>query len=86
MARPLRLEFAGALYHVTSRGDHQEDIFLSEDDRQDWLVVLGIVCDRFNWVIHAFCQMTSHYHLRPIHSKAEYTCMVSLMNAMLDRR
>ena len=63
MARPLRLEFAGALYHVTSRGDHQEDIFRSEDDRQDWLVVLGIVCDRFNWVVHAFCLMTNHYHL-----------------------
>lgn len=63
MARPLRLEFAGALYHVTSRGDRQEDIFLCDDDRQDWLEVLGTVCDRFNWVVHAFCQMTNHYHL-----------------------
>lgn len=63
MARPLRLEFAGALYHVTSRGDHREDIFLCDDDRQDWLEVLGIVCDRFNWMVHAFCQMTNHYHL-----------------------
>ena len=62
MARPLRLEFTGALYHVITRGDHQEDIFLSEDDRQDWLVVLGIVCGRFNWVVHAFCQMANHYH------------------------
>jgi len=63
MARPLRLEFAGALYHVTSRGDRREDIFLSDDDRSDWLEVLGIVCARFNWVVHAFCQMTNHYHL-----------------------
>ena len=63
MARPLRLEFAGALYHVTSRGDRREDIFLCDDDRQDWLDVLGTVCDRFNWVIHAYCQMTNHYHL-----------------------
>lgn len=63
MVRPLRLEFAGALYHVTSRGDRQEDIFLCDDDRQDWLDVLGTVCDRFNWVVHAFCQMTNHYHL-----------------------
>ena len=63
MARPLRLEFAGALYHVTSRGDRREDVFLCEDDRQDWLEVLGTVCDRFNWVVHAFCQMTNHYHL-----------------------
>ncbi len=63
MTRPLRLEFAGALYHVTSRGDHREDIFLCDDDRLDWLEVLGTVCDRFNWVIHAFCQMSNHYHL-----------------------
>jgi REP element-mobilizing transposase RayT len=63
MARPLRLEFAGALYHVTSRGDHREDIFLCDDDRLEWLEVLGIVCSRFNWVIHAYCQMTNHYHL-----------------------
>lgn len=63
MARPLRLEFAGALYHVTSRGDHREDIFLNDDDRNEWLEVLGTVCSRFNWVVHAYCQMTNHYHL-----------------------
>lgn len=63
MARPLRLEFAGALYHVTSRGDHREDIFLCDDDRKEWLEVLGMVCSRFNWVIHAYCQMSNHYHL-----------------------
>ncbi len=63
MARPLRLEFSGALYHVTSRGDGREDIYLSDDDRRDWLKVLGQVCTRFNWVCHAYCQMTNHYHL-----------------------
>lgn len=63
MARPLRLEFSGALYHVTARGDRQEDIFLNDEDRNDWLDVLGIVCTRFNWVVHAYCQMTNHYHL-----------------------
>jgi putative transposase len=63
MVRPLRLEFAGALYHITSRGDHREDIFLCDADRVDWLDVLGTVCARFNWVVHAFCQMTNHYHV-----------------------
>ena len=63
MVRPLRLEFAGALYHVTSRGDRREDIFLCDDDRVDWLDVLGTVCERFNWVVHAFCQMMNHYHI-----------------------
>lgn len=63
MARPLRLEFAGAVYHVTSRGDRREDIYLNDDDRQEWMAVLRLVCERFNWVVHAFCQMTNHYHL-----------------------
>ena len=63
MARPLRLEFAGALYHITSRGDRREDIYLAEDDRREFLVLLGHVCDRFNWRIHAYCLMTNHYHL-----------------------
>jgi REP element-mobilizing transposase RayT len=63
MSRPLRLELAGGLYHVTSRGDGQEDIYLSDADRLAWLDVLGQVCTRFNWVCHAWCQMTNHYHL-----------------------
>lgn len=63
MSRPLRLEFAGAIYHVTSRGDRREDIYLNDSDREKWLVVLGSVCERFNWVVHAYCQMSNHYHL-----------------------
>jgi len=63
MARPLRIEFAGALYHVMSRGDRQESIFPGDEDRKDWLVVLSRTCDRFNWLVHAYCQMTNHYHL-----------------------
>jgi putative transposase len=63
MARPLRLELAGALYHVTSRGDGREDIFLSDEDRIAWLETLAEVCKRFNWVCHAYCQMTNHYHM-----------------------
>jgi len=63
MARPLRLEFAGALYHVTSRGDRQEDIYLIDADRLAYLKTLGKVCERFNWIIHAYCLMDNHYHL-----------------------
>lgn len=63
MARPLRLELAGGLYHVTSRGDGQEDIYLSDADREVWLEVFAQVCKRFNWVCHAWCQMGNHYHL-----------------------
>jgi putative transposase len=54
---------AGGIYHVTSRGDRRGSIYLEDDDRDDWLAVLGTVCGRFNWVVHAYCQMTNHYHL-----------------------
>ena len=63
MARPLRLEFDGALYHVTARGNRREDIYLDDGDRELFLSILGNVCDRFNWAVHAYCLMTNHYHL-----------------------
>ena len=63
MARPLRIEYAGALYHVTSRGDGREDIYLSDDDRALWLAVFGKVCRRYNWICHAYCLMSNHYHI-----------------------
>ena len=63
MARPLRLEFAHALYHVTSRGNRREDIYHDDADRQAWLSVLAHVCKRFNWTVHAYCLMSNHYHL-----------------------
>jgi REP element-mobilizing transposase RayT len=63
MARPLRLELSGGLYHVTSRGDRREDIYFDKVDRLAWLGLLAQVCARFNWVCHAYCQMTNHYHL-----------------------
>ncbi|UTF59660.1 transposase [Gilvimarinus sp. DA14] len=63
MARPLRIEYPGALYHITSRGDRREAIYINDDDRQAFLDVLTAVCARFNWVCHAYCLMDNHYHL-----------------------
>lgn len=63
MSRPLRIEFSGALYHVTSRGNAQADIYLDDHDRRDYLSVLSEVCHRFNWAVHAYCLMSNHYHL-----------------------
>ncbi|SFD67883.1 REP-associated tyrosine transposase [Pseudoalteromonas denitrificans] len=63
MSRPLRLEFAGALYHVTSRGNERKQIFRNESDFSTFINVLAAVCERYNWVIHAYCLMTNHYHL-----------------------
>ncbi|MDO8048376.1 transposase [Janthinobacterium sp. SUN211] len=63
MTRPLRLEFAGALYHVTSRGDRHKEIYRDDTDRIAWLRVLGLVCQRHHFIVHDFCQMSNHYHL-----------------------
>lgn len=63
MSRPLRLEFSGALYHVTSRGDRREPIYEDDEDRSLFLDVLGRVVADFNWVCHGYCLMGNHYHL-----------------------
>ena len=63
MARKPRIEFAGAVYHVISRGDRGEAIYQDEEDRRLFLQFLGEVCERTGWLIHAFVAMTNHYHL-----------------------
>ena len=63
MARPLRLEFPGAIYHVTSRGNARADIFLGDVDRDVFLSILADTAARHNWFCHAYCLMGNHYHL-----------------------
>jgi len=63
MARPLRIEFPGALYHLTSRGNERRPLFLDNKDRNNFLALLSSVVDRFNWLCHAYCLMDNHYHI-----------------------
>jgi REP element-mobilizing transposase RayT len=63
MARPLRIEFPGALYHVTARGNARQDIYRDARDSQRFLDLLGAVCARYGWRCFAYCLMTNHYHL-----------------------
>jgi len=63
MARPLRIEFPGALYHVTSRGNARQKIFRDDEDRETFLVTLAWVVERFGWRCHAYCLMGNHFHL-----------------------
>jgi len=59
----MRVEYAGALYHVMSRGDRGEDIFLDDVDRQDFLKTLAEACQKTGFQVHAYCLMRNHFHL-----------------------
>jgi len=63
MARPLRIEFPGAVYHLTSRGNEKKRIFLGDEDRKSFLNLLDDVNTRYHWICHAYCLMNNHYHL-----------------------
>ncbi len=63
MGRQLRIEYAGAIYHVMSRGDRREQIFLDDEDRWRFLRTLGEACGRAGWQVHAYCLMGNHFHL-----------------------
>jgi putative transposase len=63
MARPLRIEFPGALYHVTSRGNARQRVFRDDEDREMFLATLAWVVGRFRWRCHAYCLMDNHIHL-----------------------
>ena len=69
MSRPLRIEFPGAIYHITSRGDRREPIYRDDQDRLDQLTVLEQAMDRFEAQALAYCQMGNHYHL-VLHTRA----------------
>ena len=63
MARQLRIEYEGAIYHVMSRGDRREAIFLNDEDRQLFLKTLEKSCAKAGWLIHAYVLMGNHFHL-----------------------
>jgi len=63
MARKLRIEYPGAIYHIMSRGDHGEDIFRCDPDRESFLQTLGQACEKTDWQVHAWCLMRNHFHL-----------------------
>ena len=63
MARPLRIEYPGAYYHITSRGNERKAIYKSYRDREKFLGYLETASKRYGAVIHVYCLMTNHYHL-----------------------
>ena len=63
MARKLRVQYPGAIYHLMNRGDRREPIFRDDGDRQRFLETLGEACGKTGWQIHAYCLMGNHFHL-----------------------
>lgn len=63
MSRPLRIEYPGAFYHVTSRGNERKDVFKSQNDREKFLEYLKSATERYRAVIHVYCLMSTHYHI-----------------------
>ena len=63
MPRQVRIQYPGAMYHVMSRGNRRQDIYLDDVDRQDFLKTLAEACQKTGWQVHAYCVMSNHYHL-----------------------
>lgn len=63
MARPLRVSYPGAFYHITARGNEKRKIFINDSDREKFLSYLGSATERYDAAIHVYCLMENHYHL-----------------------
>jgi putative transposase len=86
MARSLRIEYTGALYHITSRGNKKEDIFLSDGDRVLFLGVLDEVCKRYRWICYSYCLMSNHYHLLIETPEGNISKGMRLLNGVYTQR
>jgi REP element-mobilizing transposase RayT len=82
MARPLRIEFPGAVYHVTSRGDRREPIFVADADRLSLLDVVGQALSRFDAQMLAYCLMSNHYHFVLHTRKANLSLLMRQINGV----
>ena len=63
MARPIRIEFSGAVYHVMARGNERRAIFRDDRDRERFLETLALAVEQYGWQLHAYCLMGNHYHM-----------------------
>lgn len=63
MSRKLRIQYPGAVYHIINRGNYRADIFATQGARDAFAKALDEACSRNNWIVHAWCLMTNHYHL-----------------------
>lgn len=86
MARSIRIEYNGALYHITSRGNKKENIFLSDIDRVNFLAILEEVCIRCRWICYSYCLMNNHYHLLIETPEGNISKGMRLLNSIYTQR
>src|SRR3954447_25267781 len=63
MARKLRIQYEGAIYHLSNRGDRRKTVFLSDKDRQLFLEELDEACAKTDWQVHAWCLLPNQFHI-----------------------
>jgi len=85
MARPLRLGFAGAVFHLTSRGNFRQKIFFNDFDRELFVETLAHVISRYGWICHAYCLMANHYHLLVETPKPNLTLGMRQLNGIFTQ-
>ena len=86
MARPLRIEFEGAVYHITSRGNAREEIFPNDEDRSAFLATFGETVNRHGWICHGYCLMPNHYHLLLETPAPNLSSGMQLLNGVYTQR
>ena len=82
MPRPLRPQIEHGSYHVTSRGNRKQEIYVDAADRKYFLELATRNCERYEWMIHAYCLMTNHYHLLVETPQANISAAMQRLNAM----
>jgi REP element-mobilizing transposase RayT len=86
MARPLRIEYPGAMYHVTSRGNKKCPVFEDDEDRVAFLDVLHSCVERYGWICHGYCLMGNHYHLLIETPQANLSIGMRQLNGVYTQR
>jgi len=86
MARPLRLQFPGGIYHVTARGNNRRPIFEDDDDCARFLTVLASIVARYHVLCHAYCLMNNHYHLLLETPEANLSLAMRQLNGVYTQR
>jgi len=82
MSRPMWIEYPGAVYHLTARGNAKGNIFYEDGDKKYFLTTLADVVKRYNWICHSYCLMSNHYHLLIETQEANLACGMRQLNGI----